>query len=92
MKRFSKLFWYYFHIFLVFKGHYSKNVSRQKRKEICEDFCDILHLPASVLHLLLLEGVNSDQLKKVNILTLGEVKNISEDEILNTFSHLTPMI
>ena len=92
MKTFSELFWHYFHIFLVFRGYYSKNIPHEKRKEICEDFCDRLGLPASVLDFLCSEGVGSNQLEKVNISTLGEVEHISEEDILNTFSHLAPMI
>ncbi len=89
MKAFSELFWHYFHIFLVFKGHYSKSIPHEKRKVICEQFGKALHLPISIVHLLLSGIVSIDQLNGLNLSALGTVENISEDEILNTFSHLT---
>ncbi len=92
MKAFSKLFWHYFHIYIVFMGHYSKNVPRQKRKVVCEEFGKVLDLPASIIHLLQSEEVNVNEINKLNQSTLKTVKHISENEILNTFSHLTTTV
>ncbi len=75
MKKFSELFWHYF---LVFKGYYSKNISHQKRRNICEEFCAILRLPTSVLDLLCTEDLSSNSLEKISLSSLGEIKNISE--------------
>ena len=88
MKTFSELFWHYFHIFLVFKGHYSKNIPHEKRKVICEQFGKALHLPTSIVHLLLSGIVSVEQLSGLNLSALGTVENISEEEIVDTFSHL----
>ena len=63
----------------------------QKRKKICESFCESLHLPANVLRLLQSGIVSSDRLSYLNISTLDMMENISENDIISTFSHLVAL-
>ena len=92
MKAFSQLFWHYLKIYMVFKGHYSKNIPHLARKIICEQFGKSLHLPNSIIHLLQSEIVSIDQLEGIDKSTLGAVRTISKDEVINTFSHLATTI
>ena len=77
---------------MVFKGHYSKNIPHLARKIICEQFGKSLHLPNSIIHLLQSEIVSIDQLEGIDKSTLGAVRTISKDEVINTFSHLATTI
>ncbi len=77
---------------MVFRGNYSKCAPRQKRDVVCEQFGKALHLPASIVRLLQSEIVSMDQLNGLNQSAMGTVKSISEDNIVNVFSHLTTTI
>ncbi len=89
MKSFTELFWHYFHIYLVFKEHYLKNIPQDKRKVICEQFGKELHLPERIVCLLKSGVVGLNQLDGLDPSTLGAVETISEEKIINAFSHLT---
>jgi len=92
VKEFSRLFSHYLHIYMVFKGHYSKNIPQQKRKIICEQFVKTLRLPSHMVRLLQSEMLSEEQLNMLDLPALRTVKNISEEEILDTFSQLATTV
>ncbi len=72
---------------MVYKGRYSKNIPKPRRNVLCEQFGKALHIPTSIIALLQSGTVSIDQLDGLSQSAIGAVKSISEDEIVNTFSH-----
>ncbi|KKM20767.1 hypothetical protein LCGC14_1642150 [marine sediment metagenome] len=77
---------------MIYKGNYSKNIPKQERNVICEQFGKVLQLPSSIVNLLQSEDVNIEQFIGLNQSTMGKIKTLSGNEIIDTFSHLATVV
>ena len=91
-KSFVELYQYYFRLFLIAKGYFSKNLPYHTFHEICRRFCEIIQFPSGILEGLQAEKINLDMVKIMDNDIVELMSQISEDDIINAFSQLTIIV
>ena len=88
-KSFVELYQYYFRLYLIAKGYFSKNLPYRTFHEISRKFCDIIQFPLELLQGLQAGEVDLDTIEIIDNEMLEVMSQISEDDIINAFSQLT---
>ena len=88
-KSFVELYQYYFRLFLIAKGYFSKNLPYDTFHGICRKFCEIIQFPSNVLERLQAREVDLDMIEVIDNNMLELMSQISEDDVVKAFSELT---
>lgn len=91
VRSFIELYQHYFQIYLVWNGYFSKNIPYRIVRRICEDFCEVMHIPSSVLGQLQSKEIGIDELRMIDMGILEMLGQISESEVRRAFSQLTAL-
>ncbi len=89
VKSFIELYQHYFKIFLISKGYFSKNLPYNKVNEICRSFWEAIHIPPEALEVLQAREIDINMIGKITTKILEFMSQISENDIITTFSQLT---
>ncbi len=65
-KSFVELYQYYFRLYLIAKGYFSKNLHYRTFHEICRKFCEIIQFPSEVLQGLQAGEVDLDTIEIID--------------------------
>lgn len=91
VKSFVELYQYYFRLYLIAKGYFSKNLPYRTFYEICTKFCEIIQFPSEILRGLQSGEVDLDTIKIIDSEMLELMSKISEGDIIDAFSQLTTL-
>ncbi|MHA1986463.1 MAG: hypothetical protein ACW98D_07490 [Promethearchaeota archaeon] len=89
VRSFVRLYQYYFRLYLIAKGYFSKNLPYRTFHEICRRFCEIIQFPLETLQGLQVGEIDLDKIEIINTEMLELMSQISEDDMINAFSQLT---